>query len=172
MKIIVVMGVSGSGKTTVGKGLAEVLAWPFHEGDSLHPRANVGKMSQGIPLTDADRQPWLEAIGKLIDDHIARGQSAVISCSALKQAYRDFLAAGREAVMFVYLKASMDTLRERIARRKGHYMPVDLLASQFEILEEPDARNAITVDATQDPERAIRQVLAQLPKELGKDESA
>ncbi|MEX1032361.1 MAG: gluconokinase, partial [Cellvibrionaceae bacterium] len=130
MNIVVVMGISGSGKTTIGQGLANVLGWPFYEGDSLHPRANVEKMSRGFPLTDADRQPWLQAIRRLMDEHIARGQSAVITCSALKQAYRDFLVNGLTSgqVTFVYLKASFKLLRERVARRKGHYMPVDLLA--------------------------------------------
>lgn len=161
MKIVVVMGVSGCGKTTLGRGLVEALGWAFYEGDSLHPRANVEKMSRGIPLSDADRQPWLEAIGHLMDELSASGQSAVITCSALKQAYRDFLAAEREQVIFVYLKACMDRVRERVARRKGHYMPVDLLASQFEALEEPE--DAIIVDAALDSESAIRQVLAQLP---------
>lgn len=167
MQILVVMGVSGSGKTTVGKGLAEALGWIFREGDDLHPRANVEKMAQGIPLNDTDRQPWLEAIRQLIDEHLARGEPAVITCSALKKAYRDFLAAKREQVVFVYLKGSMEMLRGRLAQRKGHYMPVDLLASQFATLEEPE--DAITVDVALGPDEAIRQILGELRNRTGPD---
>lgn len=160
MSFIVVMGVSGSGKTTIGRGLADALGWPFYEGDDLHPRSNVEKMAQGIPLTDADRQPWLEAIRHLMDEHIAGGKSAVITCSALKQAYRDYLKQGRDEVVFVYLKGSFELLRERIAQRKGHYMPVDLLESQFATLEEP--LDAIVVDADQDSDSAVQSVMRRL----------
>ncbi|MGQ9424483.1 gluconokinase [Gilvimarinus sp. F26214L] len=163
MTILVIMGVSGSGKTTLGQKLADYFRWPFYEGDRMHPRSNVEKMSRGVPLTDDDRQPWLAAVRGLIEEKIARGRSAVLTCSALKQSYRDYLAAGIEdTVTFVYLKAPFDLLHERIVQRRGHYMPAGLLASQFEILEEP--RDAITVDASQDPDSAFQQLVAQLTR--------
>jgi gluconokinase len=164
MTILVAMGVSGSGKTTVGRGLAEALGWTFIEGDDLHPEANVEKMARGIPLTDEDRQPWLQAIRQRIDQLIEAGESAVISCSALKQAYREFLAAGRDEVSFVYLKGSFELMRERLAKRKGHYMPLSLLASQFDALQEP--ADAIVVDVEQSPESIIRQILQALRARL------
>ena len=151
MTILIVMGVSGSGKTTLGHRLAERLGWPFQEGDDFHPAANVIKMSQGVPLTDEDRRPWLQALKQLIDNHIECGDSMVLTCSALKQAYRDTLKNGHDNVRFIYLQGSHDIILERVRHRHGHYMPVDLLQSQFDALEEPT--DAICVDLEWSPER-------------------
>lgn len=136
--LIVVMGVAGSGKTTIASGLAEGLGVPFVEGDSLHPGANVKKMSAGIPLTDDDRWPWLEAIGERMEVERVTGHGVVVSCSALKRAYRDCLRKkvhGR--VQFVLLDGSRETISNRMKQRKGHFMPPALLESQFATLEKP-----------------------------------
>ena len=154
--VIIVMGVSGSGKTTIGQRLADELGWPFYDGDDFHPPANVEKMRQGGSLTDDDRAPWLTALRQLIDDVLASNQSAIIACSALKQAYRDRLADPHQNVMFVYLKGSYALIRQRLLERHGHFMRAGLLASQFETLEEPE--RALTVDITQEPGVIIAQV--------------
>ncbi len=138
------MGVSGSGKTTIGQILAKDLNWRFHEGDNFHPKANVDKMSQGIALTDEDRAPWLAALDHLIQDLIQETQSAVIACSALKQAYRVLLEGNRNQVVFVYLKGSYNLIRERLLARKGHFMNPDLLRSQFATLDVP--QDILTLD--------------------------
>jgi gluconokinase len=140
---VLLMGVSGSGKSTVGPVLAAELDWPFLDADILHPPANVAKMASGIPLTDADRWPWFDRIVAEMRRYTAAGKSVVIACSALKQAYRDRLASGG-SVRVVYLKGDAETIAPRLAGRKGHFMPPSLLASQFATLEEPD--NAIVVD--------------------------
>ena len=137
--VVLVMGVSGSGKTTVGTMLAERLGWTYAEADSFHPPANVEKMHAGHPLTDADRMPWLDAIGAFIDRTTAAGQPAVVTCSALKRAYRDRLRAGRTHVTVIYLDADVETVRARLAGREGHFFPPELLASQFRDLEVPAA---------------------------------
>lgn len=134
---LVVMGVSGSGKTSVGRLLAGKLDWPFQEGDDLHPPDNVAKMRAGIPLDDADRAPWLARIAAWIDSQRAAHAPGIVACSALKRAYRDGLAEGRPEVWFLYLKVSRATALQRLARRQGHFMPVTLLDSQFDTLEEP-----------------------------------
>ncbi|HLF27343.1 MAG TPA: gluconokinase [Anaerolineae bacterium] len=157
--IIVVMGVSGSGKTTIGQMLAEHLHAPFFDGDDYHPRANVAKMSRGIPLTDDDRASWLAALAQLIHHQLAQGQSAVLACSALKQTYRDHLRVD-PAVRFVYLKGSYDLIRGRLSRRHGHYMQPALLQSQFAALEEPD--DALIVDVAQSPEQIVDQIVQAL----------
>ncbi len=144
VRIVILMGVSGSGKTTVGQLLAKGLNWRFYEGDDFHPKTNVNKMSQRIALTDEDRAPWLAALDHLIQDLIQETQSAVITCSGLKQAYRDFLEANRNQVVFVYLKGSYDLIRERLLSRKGHFMNSDLLRSQFATIDEP--QDVLTVD--------------------------
>ena len=151
--IVVVMGVSGVGKTTVGSLLAERLGWPFVEGDEFHPAANVEKMRRGEPLDDADRAPWLRALRERIDELAAAGRSAVVTCSALKAAYRDELARGRPELRFVWLVAPPDQIRARLRGRHGHFMPADLLASQLATLEPPD--DAIRVDAMQPPEEIV-----------------
>ena len=143
--IVVLMGVTGSGKTTVGRMLAEQLGWAFVEGDDLHSRANVEKMRRGEPLTDADRLPWLQALRASIDALAAAGRSAVVTCSALHQSYRDLLANGRPEVRFVWLTAPPEVLRDRLEHRHGHFMPPSLLESQLETLEAPTDVPAIDV---------------------------
>src|SRR4051812_17084391 len=135
--VIVVMGVSGSGKTTVGQALAARLGWRFADGDDFHPAANVAKMRAGVALTDEDRWPWLDAIAAWIRGRRADGGRCVIACSALRRAYRERIAAGRDDVCFVYLDGTYDTIAERMQRRSGHYMPLTLLKSQFDTLEPP-----------------------------------
>ena len=147
--IVVMMGVTGSGKTVVGSALAKALGWPFLDGDDFHPPANVAKMASGTPLVDADRWPWLDRLAAEMGAILARGGNAVLACSALRQAYRDRLAASAKApgdVRFVYLKADYETIAARLAQRKHRYMPASLLASQFATLEEPT--DAIVVDAS------------------------
>ena len=135
--VVVIMGVSGSGKTTIGRVLAERLGWPYKEGDELHPKANVEKMSRGIPLTDEDRWPWLRKVAEWIDGQLAAGKPGVIACSMLKRAYRDVVIDGRKGAKLLYLRGDKGVIAERIAQRKGHFMPASLLDSQFAILEEP-----------------------------------
>jgi len=164
---VVVMGVSGSGKTTVGKGIAERLHWRFQEGDELHPRANVEKMSRGEPLTDEDRWPWLEAIGAWLDTRGDAGESAVLTCSALRRTYRDRLRSGRPGVRFCHVDVDADTLQERLKRRRGHYMPASLLASQLATLEPlGEDEPGVVVAAEGDP----AQVLAEALRGLGLSE--
>jgi gluconokinase len=135
--VIVLMGVSGCGKSTVGTELSQALGWPFRDADSFHPPANVEKMSQSIPLTDDDRWPWLDAIGAWMDEHLARGEPGIVSCSALKRAYRARIGAKRQGVRLIYLLGSQDMIASRLAARTDHYMPPALLESQFATLEEP-----------------------------------
>jgi gluconokinase len=148
--VIVVMGVSGSGKTTVGQLLADALGAEFAEGDAYHPPANVDKMRRGTPLEDADRWPWLQALAAQIDRWLAAGKTVVLACSALKQSYRDVLAQGRPGVRFVHLEGDKALIRRRLDARRGHYMPAALLDSQFAALEPP--ADAVTVDVAGTPE--------------------
>jgi gluconokinase len=141
--IVVVMGVSGCGKTTIGRALADAMAWPFLDADDFHPEANVAKMRAGTPLTDDDRWPWLDRLAAEMAAVNARGASAVLGCSALRQAYRDRLARAG-GVRIVYLKGDRATIEPRLAARAGHYMPPSLLTSQFAALEEP--ADVIVVD--------------------------
>ena len=138
--IVVVMGVSGSGKSTVAKGLSTTLGWEFAEGDAFHSGSNVEKMKSGVPLTDEDRWPWLEAIGDWISGKEGRGESAVVTCSALRRAYRDRLRHDRPHVRFLHITAHEDVIRDRMQHRPGHYMPPSLLPSQLATVEplEPD----------------------------------
>ncbi len=160
---LVVMGVSGSGKTTVAELLAKQLGWPFMEGDRLHPPANVEKMRQGIPLTDADRAPWLDRIGEEIKRWAAEGRSGVLTCSALKRAYRDRIRSARPDVRFVYVKGSVTLIEARVAARHHEYMPASLLRSQFDTLEEPTPDEpVVTVDADGSPETEVAAVIAAL----------
>ena len=147
--IVILMGVSGSGKTTIGERLAQALGWPFYDGDQFHPPANVAKMQQGMPLTDEDRWPWLHALRAHIETCIHRGVSAVLACSALKQAYREYLIVDEAEVRLVYLKGDYDLIHERLAQRHGHFMPPGLLASQFAALEEPE--HGVVVDVVHSP---------------------
>jgi gluconokinase len=161
--ILVVMGVSGSGKTTVAEKLAVALGVEFLEGDKLHPRANVEKMKAGTPLTDEDRRPWLEAIAAKIDQWRAEGKGGVITCSALKRAYRDVLIGERPQVRVVYLKGSRALIHERMAARRGHFMPVGLLDSQFATLEEPGPdERPIVADVAGTPGEIVAEIIRQL----------
>jgi carbohydrate kinase (thermoresistant glucokinase family) len=135
--IAVIMGVSGSGKTTIGRALARRLGWRFQEGDALHPPENIAKMKAGHPLDDKDRAPWLSAIAAAIDEWRRRGERGVITCSALKRRYRDIIIGDRPDVRLVYLEGSQALIGERIAERHGHFMPASLLDSQFVALEPP-----------------------------------
>jgi len=154
---IIFMGVSGCGKTTVGKMTAEVLGFPYYEGDDFHPPENVAKMAMGIPLTDEDRAGWLETLSSLIRQKLDDGESGVLSCSALKQKYRDQLSVDPDRVHFIYLKGSYELIRARMEERTGHYMPPELLKSQFEALEEP--KNMFTICIDQSPTGILQQVL-------------
>jgi gluconokinase len=144
--IILVMGVSGVGKTTVGQALAQQLGWPFADADDFHPAANVAKMREGIPLTDADRAPWLQSLRAAIQGWLTAHESVVLACSALKQTYREQLVTGPE-VKLVFLHADFSVIVERMADRQGHYMNPKLLESQFDTLEIPP--DSLSLDASQ-----------------------
>jgi gluconokinase len=158
--VIVLMGVSGTGKTEVGTRLAKALGGTFAEGDDYHPPANVAKMRSGVPLDDADRQPWLETMSREIGAWLDSGQTVVLACSALKQRYRDILKAGRPGVRFVHLKGDPALIRARLAGRRGHYMPASLLDSQLATLEEP--ADAITVGIEGTPDAIAAEIVAAL----------
>ena len=158
---IIVMGVTGAGKTTIGTALAGELGWRFIDGDDLHPAVNVAKMARNEPLTDADRAPWLDAIHAAIVDAQSCGVSLVVSCSALKESYRRRLAADDADVAFVFLKVSRAVLEERLAARTGHFAGPGLLASQLASFEEPGA-DALVVDAEQPVARVVRDIRAAL----------
>ena len=158
--VIVFMGVSGAGKTTIGQMLGGALGWEFRDADDLHSPGNKAKMSAGIALSDADRAPWLAALHDLIAQHLSAGANLVLACSALKQAYREEIVGDREAVKIVYLKGSRELIRARIAQRKHHFMNQDLLDSQFDTLEEP--RDGIVVDVATPPASIVEKILAQL----------
>jgi len=150
---LVVMGVSGSGKSTIAEQLAARLGWRYVDGDLFHPPANVAKMSAGHPLNDEDRWPWLRAIAAEIDRLAAAGERAVVACSALKRAYRDILVHGRDDVRIVFLDGTKDLIAKRLAARKGHFMPPGLLDSQFRTLEPPQASErpvTVSIDASVD----------------------
>lgn len=154
--IVILMGVSGAGKTTIGQLLAQDLGWPFSDGDDFHPQANIDKMRQGIALTDDDRDAWLTALQNLIHGFRRERQSAVIACSALKQSYRDRLLDGQQDVHFVYLKGDYNLVRQRLQKRQRHFMKAELLASQFATLEEP--QGVLAVDVAQEPEVIVRRI--------------
>src|SRR5215470_9372684 len=161
--IAVVMGVSGSGKTTIAALVAHALGCQFQEGDDLHSRANVEKMRRGVPLTDADRRPWLQRMAQEIDGWRARGESGVLTCSALKRAYRDLLIGDRKEVALVYLRGSYDLIHNRMAARHEHFMPVALLDSQLKTLEEPTPdEHPIIVDIGGRPAEIAADVAAAL----------
>lgn len=159
-QFVIVMGVSGSGKTTVAKALADTMGWTYVEGDELHPAANVEKMRAGIPLTDEDRWPWLHKIGAWIDEHENEAKSAVITCSALKRVYRDLLREGRPGVQFCHVDVSREELEKRLAERKGHYMPASLLQSQLDALGPLEADEpGVVVESTGGEAAVLREVL-------------
>jgi gluconokinase len=156
--VIVLMGAAGAGKTTVGRRLSEQLRWAFLDGDAVHPPENIGKMARGVPLTDEDRRPWLDALKTAIAEWVARGTDGVVACSLLKQAHRtSVLAAFTHHLRLVFLRASHEVLEARLRARAGHFAGVTLLNSQLALLEEP--ADALVLDASQSPEdlaRAIR----------------
>jgi gluconokinase len=155
------MGVSGSGKTTIGKALATELGWAFVEGDDFHPAANVEKMRAGVPLTDEDRRPWLQALRKRVDEACKRREDVVLACSALKHDYREYLERhDPECVHYVFLHGSEELIRRRLAERKGHFMDPALLQSQFEALEPP--ADALRVDITPAPEVVVAEIRRKL----------
>jgi gluconokinase len=161
--VLVVMGVSGCGKSTVAALLAGWLDWPFEEGDALHPEANVEKMAAGHPLTDEDRRPWLARVSAWIDERLDAGCNGIVTCSALKRGYRDVLDHRGTGVVFVYLAGDQDTIAARLTARQGHFMPSALLRSQFADLEEPAPDEpAIRVDVGPSPPEIAGQVRERL----------
>lgn len=160
MTVLVVMGVAGCGKTTVGQAVAARMGWEFQEGDALHPAENVAKMAGGTPLTDEDRWPWLRRIAGVIDGWRAAGQSGVVTCSALKPDYRDILIGDRPDVRLVYLRGDKALIAARMAARKGHFMPTALLDSQFATLHEPEqGERPIIIDIGPVPNIVVESVL-------------
>ncbi len=152
------MGVSGSGKTTVGQALAGHLDCPFYDGDHFHPPANLAKMSSGIPLDDSDRESWLASLAALILQHSEKGEPAVLACSALKKRYRDRLRMA-PGILFIYLRGSFDLIWRRMQARQDHYMKAEMLCSQFEALEPPDADEALQVSINQNVDDILFQIL-------------
>jgi gluconokinase len=158
--VVIVMGVSGAGKTTIGRLLAHTLGWRFLEGDDFHPPANVAKMHAGVPLTDADREPWLQTLRGVLAEALARGESVVLACSALRAHYREVLSVDPSQVRWVYLRGSPALIAQRLAARRGHFMPPSLLDSQFNVLEEP--QDALGVDVSLGPRAVVDTVRAGL----------
>lgn len=161
--VIVVMGVSGCGKTTVAEALASRLRWPYAEADTFHPHANVEKMRAGIPLTDEDRWPWLEAMRAWVESTVASGRPCIATCSALKRAYRDRLVGGLEGARLVHLEGSYDLIASRLASRRHDYMPASLLRSQFDILEAPgEDENPLVLPIDRTPDELAREIVRKL----------
>jgi gluconokinase len=156
------MGVAGAGKTTIGQLLATRLGWQFHDADDFHPSTNVAKMRAGIPLTDADRAPWLARLNALAESELAAQRNLIIGCSALKASYREQLAAGIRSMRFVYLRGTKALIAQRLADRQGHFMPPGLLDSQFATLEEP--ADAIVVSIDQTPDEIVAEIFAALAR--------
>lgn len=159
-RFVIVMGVAGCGKTTVGEALAKHLGWQFYDADGFHPAENVAKMANGTPLTDSDRAPWLAALHALISASLKENRPAVLACSALKESYRQELLEGNEGVQIVYLKGSYELIWSRISQRKDHYMKPNMLKSQFETLEEP--ANALTFDVSMPVEGIVQAILEKI----------
>jgi gluconokinase len=161
--VLVLMGVSGAGKTTLGKAVAAQLGWPFQEGDAFHPPANIAKMASGHPLNDADRAAWLARVEAWVASQLAAGRSGVIACSALKQAYRDAIVAGRDDVILGFLNGSAALIADRLKRRRGHFMPASLLGSQLADLQPPTAQeHPIVIDIARPIAAQVDQVVAAL----------
>jgi gluconokinase len=156
-RFFIVMGVSGCGKSSVGKALAENLGWDFYDADDFHPPANIAKMAGGIPLDDSDRAPWLAALHELISSSLKADSPGVLACSALKERYRQQLMEGNDGVQLVYLKGSYDLIWSRMIARKEHYMKPHMLQSQFATLEEPT--NALTIDISMSLDDIVREIL-------------
>ena len=158
--IFILMGVSGCGKTTIGQILSEKLGWPLFDADEFHSPASIDKMRNGIALDDADRWPWLDRMNAALREREARGESVLLACSALKQAYRDRLSKGIAELRWIYLKGGFELIRERLEARKGHYMKAGLLESQFAALEEPE--EALSVDIDDSPNSIADSILRRL----------
>ena len=159
---IIVMGVSGSGKTRVGKALAGSLGWDFYDADDFHPASNISKMAEGTPLDDSDRAPWLDALNELLRSCLTRNRPGVLACSALKERYRAKLLEGNIGVQLVYLKGSYDLIRSRMAEREGHYMKAHMLKSQFDALEEPS--QAWTVDISLSVDEIVENLMRNMER--------
>ncbi len=160
-RAIILMGVSGSGKTTIGQQLSDTTGWPFFDGDDFHPEENVRKMASGTPLTDQDRLPWLGNLHGIINKNLLKGQSLIVACSALKKSYRNILAQGLEdQVLFVYLKGEFDLIFRRLSARSDHYMKPGMLQSQFMTLEEPEG--AFVFDISKPTAEVVREISAAL----------
>jgi gluconokinase len=157
--VIVLMGVTGSGKTTIGRLLSKELGWKYYDADDFHPQANVEKMKSGVPLNDDDRRPWLETLSHLIRNCLERGENAVLACSALKESYREFLLVD-ERVKLIYLKGDYALIQKRLNARRGHYMNPKLLDSQFETLEEPE--RDWQVDVSSSPDEIVKTIKSDL----------
>ena len=158
-RVVVLMGVTGSGKSTIGRLLSQQLGWKYYDADDFHPSANVEKMRSGIPLNDDDRKPWLETLRDLISQCLERGENAVLACSALKESYREFLVLN-ERVRLIYLKGNRELLKERLAARRGHYMNPALLDSQLETLEEP--KGGYKIDISLSPAEIVKTIRSYL----------
>jgi gluconokinase len=165
IRFIIVMGVAGCGKTTVGRALASHLGWDFYDADGFHPPQNVAKMASGIPLDDSDRVPWLASLHDLISACLKQNRPGVLACSALKQRYRGQLLEGNEDVQLVYLKGSYDLIWSRMEKRTDHYMKPQMLQSQFEALEEPV--NALTIDISMPVDEIVQEILKQIAPYIG-----
>ncbi len=163
-RAIVLMGVSGCGKTSVGVRLSEILGWPYFDADEYHPAENVAKMAVGIPLSDEDRIPWLDALHDVIHEHLGNGRSILLSCSALKESYRQRLTADNPGTVFVYLKGDFELIFRRMQARKGHYMKAQMLQSQFDALEEPGDAIVVCIDQSIEAiVNAVIEALRELP---------
>jgi len=156
-QFIIVMGVAGSGKTTVGKSLSKHLGWDFYDADDFHPPENIAKMTNGIPLNDVDRSPWLASLHTLIFSNLEQNRPAVLACSALKDSYRQQMLEGNDGTQIVFLKGTYDQIWSRLSMRKDHYMKPQMLQSQFATLEEPT--NALTVDVTKSIDDIVQEIL-------------
>lgn len=162
IRFFIIMGVSGCGKTSVGKSLAEYLGWDFYDADDFHPPENVAKMANGIPLDDSDRAPWLAALNELISASLQADRPGVLACSALKERYRQQLMNGNAGVQFVYLKGSYDLIWSRMIARKDHYMQPHMLQSQFATLEEPT--NALTIDIALSVADMVQEIISNMSR--------
>lgn len=159
--IIIVYGVTGAGKTTIGRLLAERLGWRFYDADQFHSPGNLDKLRRGVALADDDRGPWLKSLRAAIDGWLEQGENAVLACSALKREYRQFLKISPE-VRFIYLRGTYDLIEERLRTRRGHFMNADLLQSQFDTLQEPAAGEAVVVDCEKNPRDTVEQIRREL----------